>query len=70
MTDQVLATFELTDISTTDILINDEFFLCTKHISPDGKVEYGLNMHKSIDDTIKRLVELYEIEKKYNVQNN
>ena len=48
-----------------EILIDDEYFTCTKQINSNGRVEYSFKMYKSIDDTVKRLVELYEIEKRH-----
>lgn len=44
----------------SEVLIDNEFFLCTKNQDAEGKFEYSLQMHKGITETVEHLVELYD----------
>ena len=52
-----------------EVLIDNEFFLCTKNQDAEGKLEYGLQMHKGITETVEHLVELYNKAKHYTETN-
>lgn len=49
------------------ILIDDEFFLCTRKEDTEGKIEYGFQIKQGIDKTVEKLVELYNIKAKLEV---
>jgi len=49
------------------ILIDDEFFLCTRKEDEEGRIEYGFQIKQGIDKTVEKLVELYNIEAKLEV---
>lgn len=47
-------------LNKAEVLIDNEFFTCTRSIDEEGKTEYGLKMNASISATVEHLVELYK----------
>ena len=52
-------------LNKAEVLIDNEFFTCTRSIDEEGKTEYGLKMNSSINKTVEHLVELYNKAKHY-----
>ena len=43
-----------------EILIDNDYFKCTKFVDEEGRTEWGISYKTNIEKTIKHLVELYD----------
>ena len=49
----------------SEVLLDNDYFRCTRSVDNEGRTEYGLSYYKDIKDTINRLVQLHLREANY-----